>query len=100
MLRHIVIWSFKDRAGGADKAANVARAQAALLSFAGLTPGILQFEVATPQAGLTFNGDLMLNSAFADRAALEAYQKHPEHAAIKPFMSEVVQGRHCMDYEI
>jgi len=97
MLRHIVTWTFKD---GADKAANIAKAKQALLGYAGLVPGILQFEVATPQDGLTFTCDLMLNSAFTDRAALQAYQTHPDHVAIKPFMSSVVAGRQCMDYEI
>ena len=97
MLRHIVIWKFKD---SADKAAHIAKAKAALLSYAGLTPGIVQFEVATPQDGLTFTYDLMLNSAFTDCAALQAYQTHPDHVAIKPFMTEVVAERQCMDYEI
>ena len=59
---------------------------------ADLLPGILK----TTRLGYDGKGQVRV----ADRAALEAYQKHPEHAAIKPFMSEVVSGRHCMDYEI
>jgi len=39
------------------------------------------------------------NSA-SDRAALQAYQTRPDHVAIKPFMTEVVAERQCMDYEI
>jgi Stress responsive A/B Barrel Domain len=31
-------------------------------------------------------------------AVLAAYQQHPEHVAIKPFMKAAVQERRCMDY--
>jgi hypothetical protein len=99
MLRHIVLWTFKDHAEGADKATNIARAQALLAGCAELTPGIVSFEVATAQPGLTFNADLVLDSTFTDRAALDAYQHHPQHVAIKPFMAAAVAGRHCVDFE-
>ncbi len=99
MLRHIVLWTFKDHAEGGDKAANIARAHALLQGCAALTPGILQFKVATAQPGLIFNADLVLDSTFTDRAALDAYQHHPEHVAIKPFMAAAVAGRHCVDFE-
>lgn len=99
MLRHIVLWTFKDHAEGADKASNIARAKALLEGCAALTPGILHFEVATAQDGLVFNADLVLDSSFADHAALAAYQHHPDHVAIKPFMAAAVAGRHCVDFE-
>ena len=99
MLRHIVLWTFKDHAEGADKATNIARAKALLEGCAALTPGIVQFDVATAQAGLTFNTDLVLDSTFTDPAALAAYQHHPDHVAIKPFMAAAVAGRHCVDFE-
>ena len=51
------------------------------------------------QPGLECTCDLVLNSRFTDRAALEAYQHHPEHVAIKPFMAAAVAGRHCVDFE-
>jgi hypothetical protein len=41
----------------------------------------------------------VLYSVFADRAALDAYQDHPVHAAVKPFMGAVRRERQCMDYE-
>ena len=31
---------------------------------------------------------------------LDAYQGHPTHVAIKPFMSAVRAGRECMDYVV
>jgi hypothetical protein len=55
--------------------------------------------VGTAQPGLECSYDLILNSCFTDTAALAAYQNHPKHVAIKPFMKSVVAQRQCMDYE-
>ena len=99
MLHHVVMWKLKDHAEGADRATNVRKAQALLQACAALVPGVVRFEVGTAQPGLECTYDLVLNTTFTDHAALAAYQSHPEHVAIKPFMKAVVQERQCMDYE-
>jgi hypothetical protein len=98
MLTHIVFWKLKDHAEGADKATNLARAKALLESCAKLTPGIYRFEVATAQPGHECTYDLLLNAEFEDAAALAAYQNHPDHVAIKPFIGAIRLERQCMDY--
>ena len=87
-LRHIVMWTLKE----------AAKARDILLQFANLTPGIELFEVGVKSGGLDCTSDLILNSVFKDEEALKAYQNHPDHLAIKPFMKAVVQQRHCMDF--
>lgn len=99
MLKHIVLWRFKDQAAGADKVKNLAKAKLLLESCAQLTPGTLKFEVALAQPGLECSYDLVLYSEFSDSAALDAYQNHPRHVAIKPFIRAVFLERQCMDYE-
>jgi len=99
MLHHVVMWQFREEAEGQTKAQNLAEAVRVLSSCAAITPGILRFEVAAAEPGLEATYDLVLNSSFIDRAALDAYQQHPHHSAIKPFMKAVVQSRQCMDYE-
>jgi hypothetical protein len=37
-------------------------------------------------------------SQFTDQSALDDYQNHPQHKALKPFMSNAVAHRECMDY--
>lgn len=100
MLRHIVMWTLKDHAEGADRATNIARAKALLEGCAQLEPGTLYFAVGTAQAGFECTHDLVLDSTFRDQAALQAYQNHPQHVAIKPFMKAVVNARQCMDFEV
>jgi len=96
MLHHVVMWQLRDE----NKQGNLAEAVRLLRSCSAITPGILKFEVAAAQPGQECTYDLLLNSSFADRAALSAYQAHPDHEAIKPFMKSVVAARQCMDYEV
>jgi Stress responsive A/B Barrel Domain len=102
MIKHIVMWKLKEHAEGADKAVNAARMKALLDGCAELVPGILKFEaiVADTAAGLECTYDVVLYSEFASRAALDAYQEHPQHVAIKPFIGAVRDARQCMDYEV
>ena len=98
MLRHIVMWTLKEHAEGADRATNVRKARALLEACASLHPGIVQFQVALAEPGLDCTCDLVLDSTFSDAAALAAYQNHPQHVALKPFMKAVVAERRCMDF--
>lgn len=98
MLRHIVMWQLHPQAEGADKASNIAKAKALLLSCAQIVPGIRTFEVATATPGMDCSSDLVLHMLVDDAQVLAAYQNHPQHLAIKPFMKAVVQERRCMDY--
>ncbi len=100
MIKHIVIWQLKDHAEGADKAANAAKLKTLLEACADIVPGILKLEVATAQPGLECTYDVVLYSEFASREALDAYQNHPQHVALKPFVSAVRVARQCMDYEV
>ncbi len=99
MITHIVMWKFKPEAEGASKAQNLVRAKALLDACATLVPGTLRFDVAIARPGFECSYDLVLNCAFADRAALDAYQEHPQHLALKPFIGAARLERQCMDYE-
>lgn len=100
MIRHIVMWNLKDHAEGADKAANLEKAKALLLSCAQVVPGIRTFEVATATPGMDCTNDLVLHMLLDDAQVLADYQIHPQHMAIKPFMKAVVKERRCMDFNV
>ncbi|MFJ2986565.1 Dabb family protein [Collimonas sp. NPDC087041] len=97
-LKHIVFWKLKEHAEGADKATNALKLKALLDSCADIVPGILKFEAVIAQPGLEATYDVLLNSEFASAEALDAYQVHPTHVAIKPFVAAVREARQCMDY--
>jgi len=100
MIRHIVMWQLKDFAEGVDKATNLQKAKTLLLACAQVVPGIRTFEVATATPGMDCTNDLVLHMLLDDAQVLAAYQNHPDHLAIKPFMKAVVQERRCMDFSL
>ena len=97
MLRHTVMWRFHEQAEGAEKGVNIEKAKALLLSCAHVVPGIRAFEVATATPGMDCTHDVVLHMLVDDAQVLAAYQNHPQHLAIKPFMKAVVRERCCMD---
>lgn len=98
MVKHMIIWKMKDEV--ADKAAKAAEIKMALEGLVGKIEGLLEMHILTECYGCSA-GDVMMDSAFGDLAALEAYQKHPLHVAIadglvRPAMSQ----RLSFDYEV
>jgi hypothetical protein len=98
MIRHIVMWNLHEQAEGADKATNLEKAKALLMSCAQVVPGIRAFEVATATPGMDCTHDLLLHMLLDDAQVLAAYQNHPDHLAIKPLINAIVQERSSMDF--
>jgi hypothetical protein len=94
------MWKLKDFAEDADKKTNARKMKEMLDGCANLVPGILKFEVALANGGLEATYDVVLYSEFTDKAALDAYQSHPQHAGLKPFFGAIRDERQCMDYEV
>ncbi|BET26052.1 stress responsive alpha/beta barrel protein [Limnobacter thiooxidans] len=100
MIKHIVFWQLKDEALGNTKARNMELVKEKLMACADIVPGIVDFEVGLGGSGLECTYDVVLYSTFEDKSALDAYQVHPQHEAIKSFIGEVRSARQCMDYEV
>ena len=93
MIRHVVIWTLKD-------AGDAPRVKALLDSCAALVPGTLGFEVGLRSEGLDANADVVLVSTFADKAALDAYQNHPEHKAVSAQLGPLRASRSVIDFVV
>ncbi|NTW10585.1 MAG: Dabb family protein [Chlorobiaceae bacterium] len=99
MIKHIVIWKLKDFAEGNHREANAAIVKQGLESLLGRIPGMTVIEIGFDFSRSETSGDIVLYSEFHGREALEAYQKHPEHLALKDFIVSVTQERRVADYE-
>lgn len=100
MIKHVVMWTLKDTAGGRNKSENLMAMKQVLEALEHKIEGIRHLEV-----GINFNAsedayDLVLVSEFATRQDLETYQEHPEHVAARDFIRKVRLERHVVDYEI
>ena len=99
MIRHIVAWRLKDSALGNDKAANARQMKEKLEALRGRIPGLLRLDVGLDFSATENSSDLVLVTEFDSRAALAAYQVHPEHKAVVAFVSQIVAERRLIDYE-
>lgn len=99
MVKHIVLWKLKEEAHGNDKVTNAKLIKEKLEDLSGKIEGLLKIEVGIDFLGGN-NFDVALYSELASREALDAYQAHPLHQAVLPFVKEAVIDRKAVDYEI
>ncbi|MBN1779734.1 Dabb family protein [bacterium] len=100
MVKHIVVWKLKDEAHGNTKQENAALIREKLEALNGRIPGLLKLEIGFDFSNTENSGDIVLYSEFISRDALEAYQSHPEHEAVKPFVLGARCERRLVDYEV
>lgn len=97
MVKHMIIWKMKDDVE--DKAGKAAEIKAALEGLVGKIEGLLDMHILT-ECYACSAGDVMMDSAFADFAALEQYQTHPLHVAVADgLVRPVMCQRLSFDYE-
>ena len=96
MIRHIVLWKLKPE----GREANARHMKELLESLRGRVPGMRSIDVGLNALPGAEAADVVLVSEHDDWAALEAYQAHPEHAAMKPFIGSVRDERRVVDYEV
>ena len=98
MLTHIVLWKLHDHALGRTREENAAVAREKLLALRGRIPGLLDIEVGTDVLGSAASADLGLLVRLESREALDVYQDHPEHVAVKELMGAITAGRTVIDW--
>ncbi len=97
MVKHMIIWKFKDEVE--SKEARAAAIKKALEGLVGKIEGLISMHIQTESLPSS-SGDLMMDSSFENAEALAAYAKHPLHVEIadglvRPFMAQ----RLSLDYE-
>ena len=94
------MWKLKENAEGGSRAENIVKLKAKLESCRSIVSGQGHFEVGVAQPGFEATYDVVLVSDFDNPQALQAYQVHPKHLAIKEFVAAVRESRQCIDYEV
>jgi quinol monooxygenase YgiN len=97
MIRHIVMWRLKDTP---NKAANAVRIKQLLEGLRGRIPGLLKIEVGIDFSAGETSADMVLLSEFTNSEALDAYQRHPLHAQMKPEIGNMTAERRVVDHAI
>ena len=92
MVKHIVLWSIKE---GFDKEAVFREIDERFKPLAGRIPGMISLTLHKGFQGF----DVCLESLHEDRAALDAYQAHHDHIALKSIVASYRDQRASCDYE-
>lgn len=98
MIKHIVMWRLRDEAHGNTAEVNARLIKEKLEALSGRIPGLGAIEVGIDCSRTEQSADVVLYSEFADREALDLYQGHPEHEAVKSFIGGVTSERRLVDY--
>lgn len=97
MVKHIIIWKFKEEI--VDKTARATEIKNALEGLVGKIDGLTKMEILTENLPSS-SGDVMMDSEFISVSALENYQKHPLHIAVADgLVRPSMELRLSFDYE-
>jgi hypothetical protein len=96
MIKHIVMWKFKDGVVEADKL----EMKHQLESLKGVVPSLLQIEIGMDIVGTDVSKDMVLTALFQSLSDLQAYADHPAHLQVVEFVKPLVCQRAVVDYEI
>ena len=98
MVKHMIIWKFKDELE--NKAERAQEIKVALEGLVGKIEGLKEMKILTEKLPSS-SGDLMMDSTFESDEALKNYQKSPLHQEVaNGLVRPSMQARLSLDYEI
>ncbi len=101
MIRHVVMFKFKEEADGKSKKENVLATKEMLEALPAKIPQILSSQVMIGCEGAkSENADLILVSDFESLDTLNEYLVHPDHKAVGAFMRPLRESRAGIDFTV
>lgn len=100
MVRHVVMWNFKDEVKEEDKAAHKEDMKKSLESLRGKVPGLVELDfIANPLSSSSH--DMALVTLHDNAEALATYAGHPEHVKVADtYIRPFTKDRAALDYEL
>lgn len=96
MLKHIVMWKFKD-AEGKTKDENIEIVKDGLLALPPLVPHIKNITFLKNQVECDRNFDALLIVETENEDELSKYKAHPEHQKVAQYVHKVTENRGAVD---
>ena len=100
MVKHIVMWKFKESAQGKAKAENIRIATDMLYALVEKIPEIKKMEIGADISCTAASMDMVLLTEFENVDTLKIYAVHPEHVKVADFIRSVVDSRVVLDYDM
>ena len=99
MIKHIVMWKFKDEAEGKTREENMAWVREHLYALVDIIPQIRSMEVGFDVTHSDMSMDLCLITEYDSVADMKIYAEHPEHKKVSVYVRKVVESRVVLDFE-
>lgn len=101
MIRHIVLYEFKEAYEGNTKEANIHTAKEKFMSMIGVIPEIVNLNVADNVNDVDErNSDLILIIDFKSMEDLSNYKANNAHKKVSEFIRSVIKKRACVDFTV
>jgi hypothetical protein len=100
MIKHIVLWTLKNRENRQSREATAAVIKEKIEGMRGRIPGLLHIEGGIDFTKSADSWDVALYAELESREALAGYHVHPAHEAFKEFIGPSRQQRSLIDYEV
>ena len=98
MIKHIVMFKFRELSLGRNKQENINLVRELLQSLPPKIKEIRSFELGINIIPSSNAYDLVLLSEFNSSQELASYQKHPEHLKVAEVVDQVCESRIVVDY--
>ena len=100
MIRHVVMWKFKNEAEGKTREENMAIVRERLYALPAIIPELKKMEIGADISHTEMSMDLMLLTEFESVADMKIYAEHPEHKKVSVYVRRVIESRVVLDAEI
>jgi hypothetical protein len=99
VIRHIVMWRLKSRAGQGGRPEAMDRIESNLAALRSTVPGLRRAWLGLNQADSADASDLVLCCDFQSWDALRGYEAHPLHQELRAIIGPLRAERRVVDYE-
>ena len=100
MIRHVVMWKFKENGEGKTKEENMAIVTERLYALLPVISELKKMEIGADISHTDMSMDLMLLTEFESVEDMHAYAVHPAHKAVSAYVRKVIESRVVLDTEI
>lgn len=100
MVRHIVVWNFREDMTQQEKQSAGAEMKRILTPIKELVPGCVELNIVYENLLPKSNSDIILDSLFESEEALNSYVVHPAHVEAGKYVRSVVGSRSCIDFNV
>ncbi len=98
MLKHIVMWRFRENAEGKSRREHALWMKENLEALVGVIPQIQTLEVGVNEFESDAAFDAVLTVTFLSKEDLDIYKVHPAHVAVSKHCESVRETRVVVDY--